>query len=852
MNLDKNYDPIKYEPKIYQDWIDNGVFKSTDQSSEYFSIVLPPPNANASLHLGQNLTVAIEDISARYNRMQGRDTVFIPGADHAGFETWVVYESKLNKQGKTRFDFTNKQLYSQVWDFVASNQQAMLNQLKKMGISADWDKFTYTLDKKVINQVYNTFKKMWQDGLIYRGERLVNYCTFHGTSFSDIEVVYKKQEGKLWYLKYPLKDSQDFIIVATTRPETMLGDVAIAINPKDERYSKLIGKKVILPITNREIPILSDPMVQSDFGTGAVKITPAHDINDYDLAERHNLPMISVINKQGLMDGDIPKQYIGLSVTDARSSIVNDLEKLSLIEKIEDYSNRVGFCYKCHTVIQPLLSKQWFVKMKPLADVAIKQLEQSKINFYPASKLNQSIEYLKNIRDWNISRQIAWGIPIPAFQNESDENDWIFDERVDQDKLIVDGKTYLRDQDVFDTWFSSGQWPYTLLDYPDSEYFKKFYPLSLMETGGEILYQWVCRMIILGVYITGEVPFKNVYIHGYVLADDGSKMSKSIGNVVDPMPLIDKFGSDAVRIGLITGRSAGINQGFDIRKIEEGRNFANKLWNIARFINSKTDEDFSYSEDPDALTAQDKWILNKLNTASKIVTESLESYRYSEAYDRIYSFAWNDFADWYIESSKTQLNISVLSYCFNNILKLVHPFAPFISEAIWKNLNWQKDKFIATSSWPKFKTTELITDEDFESIINLTTEIRFIRATLGAEAKLGIESNNPLVNQQSEILINLAKISTVKEGSGGQGLKLQSVNGVWLNLSDKEISNFISSLKKQRQKLSDTISNLEARLNNKSYLEKAPTDLVSETKRDLSAHKSSFEELNRQLDSFSV
>ncbi len=849
MNLDKNYDPVKYEPKIYQNWIDGGAFKSTNKSSEYFSIVLPPPNANASLHLGHNLTVAVEDISARYNRMQGRDTVFIPGADHAGFETWVVYESKLNKEGKTRFDFTNKQLYDQVWDFVASNQQTMLNQLKKMGISADWDRFTYTLDQKVVNQVHNTFKKMWQDGLVYRGERLVNYCTFHGTSFSDIEVVYENQAGKLWYLKYPLKDSQDFIVVATTRPETILGDTAVAVNPKDKKYLSLIGKTVVLPITNREIPILSDPMVESDFGTGAVKITPAHDINDYDLAERHNLPMISVINKQGIMDGDIPVQYLGLSVSEAREKIINDLEKLNLVEKIEDYSNRVGYCYKCHTVIQPLLSKQWFVKMKPLADAAINQLEQSRINFYPSSKLNQSIEYLKNIRDWNISRQIAWGIPIPAFQNKLDENDWIFDERVNQDELTINGKTYLRDQDVFDTWFSSGQWPYTLLDYPDGESFKKFYPLSLMETGGEILYQWVCRMIILGIYITGEIPFKNVYIHGYVLADDGSKMSKSVGNVVDPIPLIDKYGSDAVRIGLIIGRTAGVNRGFDIRKIEEGRNFANKLWNIARFIKSKTDETFSYDDNPNPTSPQDRWVLSKLGEISKTVSELLENYRYSEAFDAIYSFTWNDFADWYIESSKTQLNVSVLSYCFSNILRIVHPFAPFISEAIWGNLNWQKGEFLATSSWPEFKFSE-VADNDFQTIINLTTEIRFVKATLGAETKLNLESNNPLINKQLDTLTSLSKLSTAKEGAGGSGLKLHSADNVWINLSASEIKNFINSLKKQKQDQLATIRNLEARLQNKSYLEKAPAHLVVETKNDLATHKFNLEELDKQLDSF--
>ncbi|HEY5268506.1 MAG TPA: valine--tRNA ligase [Candidatus Saccharimonadales bacterium] len=852
MNLDKNYDPVKYETKIYQDWLDNEVFKSTNHSQEYFSIVLPPPNANANLHLGHNLTVAIEDISARYNRMLGRDTVFIPGADHAGFETWVVYEAKLNREGKTRFDFTDKQLFDQVWDFVDKNKQIMLNQLKLMGISADWDKFTYTLDTKVVNQAYRTFKKMWDDGLIYRGERLVNYCTFHGTSFSDIEVVYKNQAGKLWYLNYPIKDSLNYITVATTRPETMLGDVAIAVNPKDKRYLKLIGKTVILPLAGREIPILSDPMVESEFGTGAVKITPAHDINDYDLAERHNLPMISVINKQGKMDGEIPKIYLGLDVDEARKEIISDLKKLNLLDKVEDYSNRVGHCYKCNTIIQPLLSKQWFVSMKPLAKKAIERLKKSEIQFYPSSKLKQSIEYLENIRDWNISRQIAWGIPIPAFQNNADEDDWIFDKRVDQDEITIDGKTYVRDSDVFDTWFSSGQWPYTVLDYPDSEYFKKFYPLTLMETGGEILYQWVCRMIILGVYITNEVPFKNVYIHGYVLADDGSKMSKSIGNVVDPIPLIKKYGSDAVRIGLIIGRSAGINRGFDIRKIEEGRNFANKLWNLTRFITSKIPTDFTYNDKPIPMNPQDEWILSQLIQTTELTTDLLENYRYGEAFDRIYRFVWDDFADWYIECSKSELNISVLSYCFNNILKLTHSFAPFVSEVIWRDLNWSKVQFLATSNWPKFEPSESKTDNDFQKIINLTTEIRFISASLIPGTKLDLEFNNNLVDKQADLLKNLAKLSSIKKVNAGQGLKLQSIDNIWLNISEQEITKFIDSLKQQRQNQQIVSKNLEKRLENRSYLEKAPSKVIEETKNDLSNAKSTLENLDKQIKNFQI
>jgi len=849
MKLDKNYEPAKYEAQIYQQWEDNDSFKPTNNSSEYFSIVLPPPNANANLHLGQNLTVAIEDISTRFNRMKGRNTLYVPGADHAGFETWVVYEKKLNQQGRTRFDFSNQQLYKQVWEFVDENKNNMLSQLKRMGISADWTQFTYTLDEKVVKQAYKTFKRMWDDKLIYRGERIVNYCTFHGTSFSDIEVVYKNQKGKLWYLKYPIKNSNEFITVATTRPETMLGDTAVAVHPKDKRYKDFVGKTVLLPLQNKEIPIVADPMVESDFGTGAVKITPAHDVNDFELAQRNNLSMVSVIDTNGQIYGDIPKKYFGLKVDEAREKIVSDLENLELIEKVEDYSNRVGHCYKCHTIIQPLLSKQWFVSMKPLAKQAIDRLKKNQIKFYPDSKLNQSVEYLENIRDWNISRQIPWGIPIPAWQNESDPDDWIYDDRVDQDEITVNGSRYKRDSDVFDTWFSSGQWPYTTLGYPDSLEFKKIYPLTLMETGGEILYQWVCRMIMLGIYVTGDVPFKNVYIHGYVMAEDGSKMSKSVGNVVDPMPLIEKYGSDAVRIGLIMGRSAGVNRGYDPRKIEEGRNFANKLWNLARFIESKIDKDFKYTDDPMPKTIQDKWIVKRLEDAANQTTKLLDEYRYSEAFDSIYHLVWNDFADWYVESSKTDLNLDLLCYTFNNILKLVHPFAPFVSEVIWQDFNWN-DKQLVVSKWPELNLNKQSTDTDFEKLISLVEEIRFVKATLGNQTTINLLSDNELVISHEKLLKNLSKINTVKTTKIGQGLKLQSVDKVWVDISDSEITNFIDSLNKQKINQEIVVKNLELRLNNKSYIEKAPKELVDETKNDLINTKFSLENLNKQIKNF--
>jgi valyl-tRNA synthetase len=522
MKLPKVYEPNQYEADIYALWEKGEVFKPKNRTSTslsikggegYFSMVLPPPNANANLHIGYGLTVAIHDILARYHRMQGRAVLIVPGADHAGFETWAVYEKKLNKEGKSRFDFSREELYKQVWDFVQDNKHGFESQMRALGTSCDWNRYTFTLDNKVVAQAYKTFKQMWDDKLIYRGERIVNFCTFHGTSFADIEVVHKEEKGKLWHIRYPVVDGGE-IIVATTRPETMLGDTAVAVHPKDNRYAALVGKKVKLPLVGREIPIVADEMVDIKFGSGAVKITPAHDLADFDVSERHDLPRITVISTEGKMTDEVPEDYRGLTAKDARQKVIEDLKKAGVLKDEVDYEHSVGHCYKCDTVIEPMLKEQWFVNMQPLAKEAIKTLEDKKISFYPDSKRKQLSGYLKGLKDWNISRQIVWGIPIPAFQNVDDPKDWIFDTRVHEETIEVNGKKYKRDPDTLDTWFSSSSWPYVTLDYPDSEDFKKFYPLTLMDTGGEILYPWVSRMIMLGLYTTGKIPFESVYIHG--------------------------------------------------------------------------------------------------------------------------------------------------------------------------------------------------------------------------------------------------------------------------------------------------------------------------------------------------
>lgn len=855
MRLPKTYEPQAYESDIYALWEKSDAFKPQyrGQKSNY-SIVMPPPNANGNLHIGHALTTSLQDILTRYHRMKGEAALYLPGADHAGFETWVVYEKELNKQGKTRFDFSREELYSQVWDFVQLNKGNFEQQLRSIGASCDWSRFTFTLDEKVVNTAYKTFKKMWNDDLIYRGERLVNFCTFHGTSFSDIEVVYKETEGHLWHIRYPLTDGSGELTVATTRPETMLGDTAVAVHPEDDRYKQFLGKTVKLPLTNREIPVLADEMVDREFGTGAVKITPAHDQNDYDVAQRHDLPFMTVITHDGTISHAAPEPYRGMKVDDARKAVVADLEQLGALEKAEDYTHSVGHCYKCDTVIQPLLRDQWFVDMKPLASRAIKALRAGEIIFHPVSKKEQAIAYLKNIRDWNISRQIAWGIPIPAFQNIDDPEDWIFDERVSDETIKIGDKTYRRDPDVFDTWFSSGQWPFVTLGYPDNQDYKDFYPLNVMETGSDLLYQWVSRMIMLGLYVTSDVPFKEVYMHGMVLDEKGQKMSKSKGNVVNPMDVIEQYGSDALRIGAITGMTAGNNQPFGEPKIVRARNFCNKLWNVARFVEDKIGDDYKLKSEPKAETLADAWILHKLQQCTKVITDHLEAYRFSEANEAIYHLLWDDFADWYVEASKITLNKDVLAYGLDTLLRLAHPFAPFVTETIWQTLAWEGDTNLITAKWPKAIKTDKAKADEFEEIINIVSEIRYIKGAMRLGGGISLyHTGEKFISDHQELIKSLARLESVKEVRDGHGLHLTDTKyRCWLDIDQQTAQHFLVNLKEKLESHRSAIDQLEGRLANESYVKKAPKQLVEESRRQLEEAKQAAEKVEEEYRRFST
>ncbi|HRQ86546.1 MAG TPA: valine--tRNA ligase, partial [Candidatus Saccharibacteria bacterium] len=520
--LAKVYEPNNYEPNVYAMWEQSNSFRPKGEGEPY-SIVMPPPNANGNLHIGHALTFQLQDILIRYHRMKGYDTVYIPGADHAGFETWVVYEKELQKKGQSRFNFSREQLYSQVWNFVEEQRGNGELQLRALGISASWKDLVFTLDKKVIETVYSTFKKLWDDGLIYRGERIVNYSTQYQTSYADIEVDYKTEKGTLWRIAYPTLDKIGEVVVATTRPETMFGDTAIAVHPTDERYKHLIGTRVELPLTGREIPIIADEYVDPNYGTGAVKITPAHDPNDFEVGERHGLERIQVIGFDGRMT-NVPSYFEGLEVEQARKKTLAALKAQELLRGEEEIEHTVGYDYKSGLPIQPLIKEQWFLKIAPLAQKAIEELKRGSITFSPTSRKQTLLQYLGNLRDWNLSRQIPWGIPIPAFQNVNDPSDWIFDDRVDQETIVVNDTTYRREEDTFDTWFSSGQWPYVVTDYLGKGDLSRFYPTSVMETGVDLIDRWVARMIMLGLYATDQVPFKHVYFHGMVLDEHGQKM----------------------------------------------------------------------------------------------------------------------------------------------------------------------------------------------------------------------------------------------------------------------------------------------------------------------------------------
>ena len=699
--MESRYDHLSVEPKIYKAWEDSGYFNpdnlpcAKDSKAEPFTIIMPPPNANGVLHAGHAMFVTIEDIMVRYARLRGKKALWVPGMDHAGFETQVVYERKLEKEGRSRFDLTREELYKEIWNFTQENKKNTETGLRALGASCDWSREKFTLDPDIVSEIQKTFVKMYQDGLVYRGKRPVNWCTKHQTSLSDVETETKDAQDSLYYIKYgPLS-------IATVRPETIFGDVALAVNPSDLRFKQYIGQTLDIPSTNGvlKLIVVGDDSVEKEFGTGVVKITPAHDANDFAMAQRHNLPIVEVIDQYGKLN-DKTGKYKGLKVLEARKQVADDLQALGLIEKIEPYPHTVPTCYKCGTTIEPRVMNQWFINMKPLAEKAITAVSGNKIKFVPEHYKKISLHWLDNIMDWNISRQVVWGIQIPAWFKETEgKEDEIYVGLTLPDEANTN--EWQRDKDVFDTWFSSGQWPLLTLGYPDGQDFKTYYPTDVMETAGEIIFFWVTRMIMLGLYAANNIPFKNVYLHGLVLDAKGQKMSKSKGNVIDPMELTKKYGTDALRIALVIGNTPGTSLALSEDRIRGYRNFSTKVWNAARFVLSNKP---TVSE---AVVIAQRAEVKEIETIKTEIAKHIDDYEFHLAAEKIYHYIWHTYADKIIEAEKKKLydgtpeekneSYAVLEYLLLESLKILHPFMPFITEEIYQI--FRPEKMLMVEKW---------------------------------------------------------------------------------------------------------------------------------------------------------
>ena len=735
-DLPKTYDPKLVESAIYDMWMENDCFKAEpDPDKKPYSIVMPPPNVTGQLHMGHALDSTLQDILTRYKRMEGYSALWLPGTDHAGIATQIKVEEELRvKEGKTRYDLGREKFLERVWAWKEKYGSRIVEQQRKLGVSCDWSRSRFTMDEGCSRAVREAFCEMYDKGLIYKGSRIINWCPHCLTALSDAEVEYVDKPGHLWYIRYPLSDGSGDIVVATTRPETMMGDTGVAVNPNDEKFQHLIGKTCILPIMNREIPIVGDEYCEIGFGTGAVKMTPAHDPNDFEVGLRHNLDVIRVIADNGTINENGGK-YNGMDRYECRKALVKDLEEQGYLVKTEPYSHDVGTCYRCHNDVEALISAQWFVKMKPLAEEAIRVVKDGTIKFVPERFSKTYLNWMENVHDWCISRQLWWGHQIPAWY--CDECGHINVSREDPTKCEKCGCTHLtRDEDVLDTWFSSGLWPFSTLGWPDldSEDLKYWYPTTDMVTGYDIIFFWVARMIFSGMEQMKEEPFHTVFIHGLVRDSQGRKMSKSLGNGIDPLEMAEKYGADALRFNLITGNSPGNDMRFYVEKCEAMRNFCNKIWNASRFVMMNLTID--RNELPEKLEIEDKWILSKLNSVIREVCDNMDNYELGVAAGKIYDFIWDSYCDWYIELTKPRLNgedeeskiaaQKVLLYVLTEILKLVHPFMPFISEEIWQALPHEGEALMV-ARYPEY-SEKLSFPEDEHNFEMVMTAIKAVRA----------------------------------------------------------------------------------------------------------------------------
>ncbi len=849
--LPKVYEPQQVETKIYDMWQEGGYFHAEkDESKKPFTIVMPPPNVTGQLHMGHAMDATLQDTLIRFKRMQGYNALWVPGVDHAGIATQIKVEEELRKDGISRYDLGREKFLEKVWDWKHKYGNRIVEQQKKLGASCDWDRARFTMDEGCSKAVREVFVSMYEKGLIYKGSRIINWCPNCVTALSDAEVEYVDKPGHLWHIRYPLADGSGEVVVATTRPETMLGDTGVCVNPNDERYQHIIGKTVILPLVNKEIPIVADDYAEMEFGTGCVKMTPAHDPNDFEVGLRHNLEVIRVLDDNGKVNA-LGGKYFGLDRYDARKAIVADLEAGGYLVKIEDHAHNVGTCYRCHKDVEPIISAQWFVKMKTLAEEAIRSVNDGETRFVPERFTKNYMNWMNNIRDWCISRQLWWGHQIPVWYCE--ECGHMTCSREDATCCEKCGSTKIeRDPDVLDTWFSSALWPFETLGWPDkTQDLDYFYPTDVLVTGYDIITFWVSRMITSGLEHTGKAPFHTVLIHGLVRDNQGRKMSKSLGNGIDPLEMIDKYGCDALRMNMVTGNSPGNDMRFYVERCEAMRNFANKLWNASRYVMMNLSED-AKNELPDLsrLEIADKWVLSKLNTLIAEVTENLEKYELGVAVQKVYDFIWDTYCDWYIELTKARLYsdeegrkqtaIQVLVYVLDQVLRLLHPFMPFITEEIWQSLPHEGEALIV-AKWPEYRADFAFKAEEshMESVMDAIRAIRARRTEMNVppskKAALFILTSKPQVYTEGEGFIQrLAYADTVTmletEPENLDGLvtcttadaKLYIPMGQLVDVA-KELERIAKELDKARKNL----ASLEGKLSNEKFISRAPEAVVN-------------------------
>ena len=848
--LAKQYDPKDVEDRTYKFWLDGKYFHAVkDEKKSPYTIVIPPPNITGQLHMGHALDNTLQDILIRFRRMQGYDTLWLPGTDHASIATEAKIVEAMKKEGITKESIGREKFLERAWEWKAQYGGRIIEQLKKMGSSCDWDRERFTLDDGCNKAVNEVFVNLYNKGLIYRGERIINWCPHCLTSISDAEVEYEDQSGHFWHLRYKLTDSDEYLNLATTRPETLLGDTAVAVNPNDERYKKFIGKKVILPIVHREIPVVADDYVDVEFGTGVVKITPAHDPNDFEVGLRHNLDIINVMTDDAKITQDYP-QYAGMDRYEARKAIVADLEKEGALVKIEDYNHNVGTCYRCNTTVEPRVSKQWFVKMKPLATPAINAVKNDETKFVPKRFEKVYFHWLENISDWCISRQLWWGHRIPAWYCE-DCGEITVSKQTPCKCSHCQSKKLNQDPDTLDTWFSSALWPFSTMGWPDdTEDFKRYYPTSTLVTGYDIIPFWVMRLMFSGIEHTGEVPFNTVLIHGLVRDSQGRKMSKSLGNGIDPLEIIDKYGADALRFTLATGNSPGNDMRFSDDKVESSRNFANKIWNAARFILMNLSENEPAAYIPENLALEDKWIFSVYSKLVKEVTDNLEKFELGMAVSKLYDFIWDVFCDWYIEIAKIRLQKddessktakAVLVYIFTGALKLLHPFMPFITEEIWQSLPHVGES-IMVSEFPVYDEKLVFEDEEKEmdKIMTAIRAIRNRRAEMNVvpskKAKVFIETEDKDTFEQAGIFMQkLASASEVEVGDNFDMPKAVSIitEDARMYIPLDELVDFEAEKARLNKELVAAEKDLEFinnKLNNPNFVSKAPEAVVQKQK----------------------